>query len=178
MIDKQKMAAFAGAKHGGSSNKDGKDQGGDDQGDQGEPATDFATYAGGKYADLASMLEDNAAVVEDAASGLDIEPANVLDGQDVAQEVVQALTDGVDDLPDDLQEKLAVLSDATADDLKALAAHLASSGLVEDGDRVAAWLYLVAKNVEGNDFSSAGGEEGDDSDPYADDYSDGSGPPE
>jgi hypothetical protein len=176
-MDKGKLAAFAASEHGGSGG--GKTSDADKNGaNKEEPMTDFSTYAGGKYAELVPLLEDNAALIEDALGGLDMEPANVLDGQDVAQETVQAITDGFDDLPDDLQEKLGVLSDATEDELKALAAHLASNGLVDDGDGVAAWLYLVAQHVKGNPMSEGEGE-GETGEPDdAQDYSDGSGPPE
>lgn len=141
MIGASKMVAFAGGKRAGG-NQAGK------KGDvKDSPPVDFKTYAEGKYAELAPVLEENAAVIQEMASDLGVEPADVMSGATVPEDVSARVKDDFEDLDEGVQEAFGVLEAAAEDEIVALAKHLADGGLVEDADEVAAWLCLVSSEV-------------------------------
>jgi hypothetical protein len=167
MIPPAKMAAFTGGMRKEETGGKMKGKGapgkvppvgkGKSSADKPEPV-DFETYETGKYKELAPLLEQSATAIEESAAGSGLD-ASVLHGQDTDQDVIDLITDDFDTLPDDLQESMQVLSDASLEDIKALGTYIGSTGLVDDTDLVTSWLFVAAKEVLGNDELSSNEQE-------------------
>jgi len=136
-IDPKQLEAFAG--NGGP--PPGEDDGqssmddGDDQ-QEGGP---------GKFGQLLTLLEANAADVEALAEEFD--PDQLTDpGQELDPGDQDALKEGVESLDQPLQDEIAkALPGITIDEARELANHLESESIVDDADRFAGWLFRVGQ---------------------------------
>lgn len=149
-IDPKKLRAFGG---GGGPEPEQPD-GDDDEVREG---------GGGRYSQLIPLLEEHASEIEDAALDLEVNPQDVLHGEDYEPDpgVLEVLHAGYDDLEDDLREGLAPLAGASPQECEELAQHLEAEGMVGSPDEVAAWLCLVAEEVLGGAEEEGDEEEGD-----------------
>jgi hypothetical protein len=126
--------------------------------DKQESPVDFNSYENGKYSDLAPLLEESAPAIEASAndSGLD---ASVLHGQDAEGDAIDIIKDDYNALPEELQDAMQSLSDASLEDIRTLGTYLAGTGMIDDGDLVTSWLFVAAKEIVGNTDLSSNEEE-------------------
>lgn len=165
-MDPKKLQAFAGGDDGG-----GAPAGGQPSEQEMEDALSQANEGGeteeegeGKYSELIPLLERDA---DDVQSSIEELPPEILEDPraELAPEDEQTLLDGIQVLQPDLVSELksSLSQGIEEDDAQAIADHLETEGMYDDGSKLAGWLIRVA-SVAGQIESEAPEEEPDEED--------------
>ena len=158
-IDPGKLEAFAndeGGKGGGKGGG-GKQKGGDHDGDGGDGGHDESHDEGGgeneekdegegKFAKLTALLEEFAEDVEAAADSVDAEALHDPESE-MSPEDEKIFEEDVDGLDEGLKKELAATGGMSLDEAHEIASHLEGEDMIEDGDRVAGWLFRAANHL-------------------------------
>jgi hypothetical protein len=105
--------------------------------------------SGGKdYSALQPLLQDYAADIEAAANELEVDPQEALgEGYEPDEGVIEQLESGMEGLDDDFVEGMDPLAGIDSDSARELAQGLQDDGLIQDEDKVAAWIFLVGNHA-------------------------------
>lgn len=146
-MDAGKMKAFMGTS---AANAPSADPGADDLGVTDDAAVGEAS--GDRFADELPAFEAHAGEIMDAAEMVTEDAAAILNSEpeDLPPGAVDEAMEGFEGLEEELQTAVAdaMQPDVTLEDCQGLAAHLASEGLIEDLDKVAAWFLLVRVGLQ------------------------------
>ena len=146
-MDPKKLQAFAGGDDGGDAPAGGQPskQEMEDALSQANEGSDTEEEGEGKYSDLIPLLERDA---DDVQSSIEELPPEILEDPraELASEDEQTLLDGIQVLQPDLvgELKSSLSQGIEEDDAQAIADHLETEGMYDDGSKLAGWLIRVA----------------------------------